>query len=102
MIDDDLDEIPIDIMRLAQDVSHAWRRCHRKICKRGRGCRGRDMPCLAECPPRRTPRNPEKAARDDARAMAIFQRRLRERVAADEREAATDTMSPPAKRRRPD
>jgi hypothetical protein len=77
--DDNLDEIPIDIMRLAQDVSQTWRRCHRKVCRRGRACRAPGVPCAAERPPRKPPHNPEKAARDDARAMAIFQRMLRER-----------------------
>ncbi|MGE3990137.1 hypothetical protein [Pseudorhodoplanes sp.] len=78
--EDDLDEIPPDIMRLAQDVSQTWRRCHRKTCKRARGCRGRDVPCAGERPPVKTPSDPEKAARDDARAMAIFQRMLREHI----------------------
>jgi hypothetical protein len=85
MIDDDLDEIPLDILRVVQEVNRTWRRCRRKVCKRGRGCRGRDVPCAFERLPQEPPRNREKAARDDARAMAIFQRMLKEKLDDHER-----------------
>ncbi|HWV54804.1 hypothetical protein [Pseudorhodoplanes sp.] len=75
------DENPISrrILRKIMDVSEAWRTCRRRICKRGRGCRGRDVQCASErvVP---VPRNPEKAARDQARNMALLQRMLAERL----------------------
>ena len=101
--EDDLDEIPVDIMRLAQDVGQSWRRCHRKTCKRARGCRGRNVPCANERRPSKTPGDPEKAARDDARAMAIFQRMLRERI--DQARTEQEQAAAPRKgraRHRPD
>jgi len=80
--DDDSDDNPISksILRTFMNVRESWRTCRRRACKRGRGCRGRDVQCLFEQPPRKPPRDPEKAARDEARQMAIFQRRVTERV----------------------
>ncbi len=77
---DDQDTIPPDIMRVMQDLDQSWRRCRRKSCRRARSCCSTGMMCAIERAPRMPPRNADKAARDDARAMAIFQRMLRERL----------------------
>ena len=73
------------ILRTMMEVKQAWRHCHRKACKRGRSCCGRDVQCAGEqeFP---VPRNPEKAARDRARSMAMLQRMLRERLDQVQRE----------------
>ena len=82
--DDDPYTIPLDIVRVAMDVSGVWSGCHLPACKRGRACRGGYVQCADERPPRKRSNNPEKDRRDDARASAIFQRRLRERMTRDE------------------
>lgn len=51
------------------------------------------------------PRNPEKAARDQARRMAIFQRMIRERldeVSGAEEQVAMQQTAPFRHRRQPD
>ena len=80
--DEDSDENPLSksILRTFMNVRESWRTCRRRACKRGRGCRGRDVQCLFGQPPGKPPRDPAKAARDEAREMAIFQRRVTERV----------------------
>jgi hypothetical protein len=102
--DDDLDSIPSDILRVMQDLNQSWRRCRRKSCRRGRSCRSADVRCALERVVEKPPRNPDKAARDDARAMAIFQRMLRERL--DETESGKSQVAPqqttPSRRRRVD
>jgi hypothetical protein len=90
------------ILRKMMDVKQSWRHCHRKSCKRGRGCCGRDVQCAGEqkLP---VPRNSEKAARDQARSMAMLQRMLRERLEQLQRErqqAAVQPPSQPARARR--
>ena len=101
---DDPDTIPPDILRVMQDINQSWRRCRRKSCRRGRSCRSADVRCAAERVIDKPLRNPEKAARDDARAMAIFQRMLRERQ--DQRETSEKQVVPQqtaaTRRRQPD
>ena len=99
---DDLDTIPPDILRVMQDLNQSWRRCRRKSCRRSRSCRGADVSCAVERAPRIL-RNNDKVARDDARAMAIFQRMLRERleeVSVQNRAVAQQRLKP--RRRQPD
>jgi hypothetical protein len=97
---DDLDTIPPDIMRVMQDLDQSWRRCRRKSCRRRRSCCSTDVICAIERTPRKPPRNPEKTARDDARAMAIFQRMLRERLDEAERSEVAEQQTGPSRRRR--
>jgi hypothetical protein len=80
--DDDGDpySIPKSILRKAMDVSETWRSCRRRTCKRGRGCRGREVQCASERVVA-APRNPDKAARDAARGMAQLKRMLEEALA---------------------
>ena len=96
---DDLDTIPPDILRVMQDLNQSWRRCRRKSCRRSRSCRSADVSCAVERVPR-IPRNNDKVARDDARAMAIFQRMLRERLAEVSVQARAEALKP--RRRQPD
>lgn len=105
--DDDSDENPLSksILRKFMNVSESWRNCRRRTCKRGRGCRGREVQCASERPVREPPRNPDKAARDQARKMAIFQRMVRERLDAvtrSQEQAAAPQAASPRRRRRAD
>jgi hypothetical protein len=97
---DDLDTIPPDILRVMQDLNQSWRRCRRRSCRRSRSCRDAGVRCAAERV-HPAPRNPEKAMRDDARAMAIFQRMLRERLdeLADAKQVAPRQTAPSRRRR---
>jgi hypothetical protein len=100
--DGDLNTIPLGIVRRAMDVMDVWRGCHRRACKRGRACRGRQVQCAGERPPRKQSNNPEKTQRDQARSMAIFQRALRERTALDDgkpQESRDESASRPAPRK---
>lgn len=100
---DDQDTIPPDIMRVMQDINQSWRRCRRKSCKRARSCRAAGVICANERAPRVPPRNANKDARDDARAMAIFQRMLHERLdegeSAQPRAPARQTAKAPRRRK---
>jgi hypothetical protein len=100
--DSDGNPISKSILRKMMDVSEVWRTCRRRTCKRGRGCRGRDVQCASERVfPK--PRNPEKAARDQARSMAMLQRMLRERleeVRHDQEQIAPQQAAPSGRRRR--
>jgi len=97
---DDQNTIPPDIMRVMQNLNQTWRRCRRKSCKRGRSCRNADVSCATEREPP-VPHNNEKLTRDNARAMAIFQRMLRERL--DQASTPAPTVAPqPRKRSRRD
>lgn len=78
--DPDEDSLSKSVLRKAMDVRESWRTCRRRTCKRGRGCRGREVECASERPVQKPSRDPEKESRDQARAMAIFQRMLRERL----------------------
>jgi hypothetical protein len=98
---DDPDTIPPDILRVMQNLNQSWRRCRRKSCRRSRSCRSADVRCAVEQVTVKPRRNPEKAARDDARAMAIFQRMLRERLdeLGGENQGAPQQAIPPRRRR---
>jgi|GEM_PF-5252853 len=107
--DDDGDPytLPLGIWRIWMDVTRVWSRCHRRACKRGRACRGREVQCADELAPRRRRGSPEKIQRDNARSSAIFQRMLRERMALideDEMDAQSgdaSSSSQPKARKRP-
>jgi len=94
--DGDPDGLPLGILRTAMNVSDVWRNCHRRACKRGRACRGRQVQCASERPPRQERGDAEKRQRDSARSRAIFQRMLHERMALLQERAEpaqTDTAS---------
>ena len=87
---DDLDTLPLGILRKAMGVVDAWRNCHRRACKRGRACRGRQVQCASERPARQQRGDAEKQQRDGARSMAIFQRMLHERMALLDEHAVSE------------
>jgi hypothetical protein len=82
----DLDELRRSLVRKLAIFTSDWRRCTRRVCRRGRQCVPPDLTCLS-------PRQPARVTtpEEDARAMAYLKRELDRRLAAINSEAKRGT-----------